>query len=355
MAVSARLHAFASCLPLLIFGTLLTGFFTYLQVPAAAFLGYLCAGIAFGISGSGAKVPAVVFRFGQACLGLLIAQWITPESLQVLLSDWPLIVLGLSCTLLASLCVALGLIHFGATSALTAAWGCAPGAAAAMVASAEAHGVDSRMVATLQYLRILAAIITASLVSHWLAPATPALEPSLPQVVEPNLWAMLSAAVVVLLGVWAGTKIPNGANLIPLLIGIVCNIWQPGLLYVPSFVAVLAFAAIGLHIGLRFDRVTLGHIGRQFPLLLCAVFSLTILCAGAAWVLAIISERDFATLYFALSPGGLDAMAIMALESGSPLPLVLAMQTLRIILVVFFGAQFAQLVLWLARRKTITG
>lgn len=350
MPVSSRLHASAALLLLVLVGSLITGLFSYLHLPAAAFLGYLLAGIVFGISGSQAQVAPVVFRFGQACLGLLIAQWITPESLAVLLNDWPIIVMGLSSTLVASLLIALGLIHFGHSAPLTAAWGSAPGAAAAMVAAAEAHGVDSRMVATLQYLRILAAIITATLVSHWLAPqvhSLPVIENLSP---EPTLLAVLLAFAIAILGVIAGAKIPNGANLLPLVIGIVLNAWQPGLIYLPESVALIAFAAIGLHIGLRFDRATLSHIGRQLPVLLCAVFSLTLLCAGSAWLLAVLADRDFTTLYYALSPGGLDAMAIMAMESGSPMPLVLAMQTLRIVLVVILGSQFARLLLWLAAK-----
>jgi membrane AbrB-like protein len=353
MPVLSRLRTLAALLPLLVVGSLLTGLFTYWQIPAAAFLGYLAAGISFAVSGSRAQVPPLLFRCGQACLGLLIARWVTPESIAVLRHDWPLMLLGLGSTVLASVLIALGLIRFGRTPALAAAWGSAPGAASAMVAAADAHGADSRLVAILQYLRILAAIITASLVSHWL-PASAAdvtiLAPA--QANAPGLSAMLAALAVVVLGVWGGGKIANGANLIPLIIGVGLNAWHPGWLYIPSEAALLAFAAIGLHIGLRFDLATLRHIGRRLPVLACAVFSLTVLCGLFAGLLALLSGRDFATLYFALSPGGLDAMAIMALESGSPLPLVLAMQTLRIVLVVVLGSQFARLVLWLNGQRT---
>jgi membrane AbrB-like protein len=353
MPVPLRLGALAPLLTLFLAGSLLAWSLQLLQVPAAAFLGYLGAGVVFGVSGSRAQVPPVLFRAGQACLGLLIAQGVTPAALAVLGQDWPIVLGGLSTTLLASVLVALGLIRFGAVAPRSAAWGTAPGAAAAMVAAAQAQGADTRMVATLQYLRILAAILTASLVSHWLPPAADIAQPLRAPLSEPDALALFSALAVLGLGVVAGARVPNGANLIPLGIGVALNAWHPGLLYLPASAALLAFAAIGLHIGLRFDRPTLGHIGRQLPVLLLAVFSLTLLCAGAAWLIAQLAERDFASLYFALSPGGLDAMAIMALQSGSPVPLVLALQTLRILLVVLLGGQFARLVLYLAQGRRL--
>ena len=348
-----RQHPLLALLALFICGSLLTALLGFWHIPAAAFLGYLVAGIFFGISGSSAQVPPVIFRLGQACLGLLIANWVTPASVAVILSDWPLMLMGLCTTLVSSVLIAWLLIRLAKLSPLAAAWGCAPGAASAVVASAALAGADSRMVATLQYLRILAAILTATVVSHWL-PATP--EPlSIPTVaLTPSVAAFLAALGVVALGVVAGAKIPNGANLIPLVIGVGLNAWHPGFLYLPSAVSVVAFAAIGMHIGLRFDRATLWHIGRQLPVLLLAVFALTILCCLWAALLAWGLGRDFGELFYALSPGGLDAMAIMALESGSPLPLVLAMQTLRILLVVLLGGQLVKCVLWLSARASRT-
>ena len=58
---------------------------------------------------------------------------------------------------------------------------------------------------------------------------------------------------------------------------------------------------------------------------------------------------DFLSLYLATSPGGLDAMAIIAVDTHSDVGLVLAMQTLRLFVVLFTGVSVARTVIRLSR------
>ena len=56
------------------------------------------------------------------------------------------------------------------------------------------------------------------------------------------------------------------------------------------------------------------------------------------------SGTDQLTAYLATSPGGLDTIAIIAVGSTADVPFVLAMQTLRLILVVVTGPPLARLI-----------
>jgi uncharacterized membrane protein AbrB (regulator of aidB expression) len=55
-------------------------------------------------------------------------------------------------------------------------------------------------------------------------------------------------------------------------------------------------------------------------------------------VLSALTSIDELTAYLATSPGGMDSVAIMALGSGADAPVVLAIQMLRLLVVVLAGA-----------------
>ncbi len=73
--------------------------------------------------------------------------------------------------------------------------------------------------------------------------------------------------------------------------------------------------------------------------------ALILLCAGSAWFLAKLMGIDFLSMYLATSPGGLDAMAILAVETHADAGFVLASQTLRLFSVVLVSVVMARQVL----------
>ena len=72
----------------------------------------------------------------------------------------------------------------------------------------------------------------------------------------------------------------------------------------------------------------------------------------SAWLIAALLDKDFLSVYLATSPGGLDAMAIIAIDTHSDVGFVLAMQTLRLIGVILTGAFFARQIIRLTTPKT---
>ncbi len=68
------------------------------------------------------------------------------------------------------------------------------------------------------------------------------------------------------------------------------------------------------------------------------------LCALAGVLLHVLVHVDPLTAYLATTPGGLDSVSIIALGSGSNVPLILAIETLRLFAVVASGPPLAKLI-----------
>ncbi|MGW7771468.1 AbrB family transcriptional regulator [Pseudomonas parafulva] len=322
-----------------------------LAVPAGLFLGPMLMAIVFGVSGAQLRLHRQVFRFGQGCVGLLVAHSVTWSVLASLADAWPLMLFATFVTVVLSALVGLGTVRFGGIPGSTAAWGTAPGAASAMVSMAEDNGADGRVVATMQYVRVVCVVMIGSLVSHLLGATSVAGDAAQAAVVADSvqLGNLLLGLGVVLVGVAAGSKMPAGALLMPLMLGAVLQL--TGVLHVslPSEVLAIAYGAIGCYIGLRFDRQTVRYVWKRLPTMIAGAVVLILLCAGCAWLLARLAGTDFLSMYLATSPGGLDAMAIIAVETHADVGMVLAMQTLRLFGVILTGAYLARQIIRLTQ------
>ncbi|MFD2646072.1 AbrB family transcriptional regulator [Pseudomonas japonica] len=322
------------------------------EVPAGLFLGPMLVAIVFAASGASIRLHRHAFRFGQGCVGLLVAHSISWSVLAALAQSWQLMLFATLLTVLLSALVGLATVRYGGIPGSTAAWGTAPGAASAMVAMSEENGADARVVATMQYVRVVCVVMLGSLVSHLLGASTGgeiAVAVATPEETAPMLNLALGLGVV-LFGVVAGAKVPAGALLLPLLLGGCLQL--SGLLRIsmPEWLLASAYGAIGAYIGLRFDRDTLAYVWKRLPTMIAGAMLLIVLCAACAWPLARLSGSDFLSMYLATSPGGLDAMAIIAVETDSDVGLVLAMQTLRLFGVILTGAFCARQIIRLTQR-----
>ncbi|MFZ5937220.1 hypothetical protein BGP84_10460 [Pseudomonas putida] len=322
-----------------------------LAVPAGLFLGPMLVAIVFGVSGAYLHLHRQVFRFGQGCVGLLVAHSVTWAVLVSMAQSWHLMLVATFITVVLSALVGLGTVRFGGIPGSTAAWGTAPGAASAMVSMAEDNGADGRVVATMQYVRVVCVVMIGSLVSHLLGAAPGASTAAhAPAALEgPHLIDSLLSLGVVLVGITLGNRLPAGALLIPLLLGGALQL--SGLLNIslPEPLLAVAYGAIGCYIGLRFDRQTVRYVWKRLPTMIAGAVALIVLCAACAYVLALAMGTDFLSMYLATSPGGLDAMAIIAVETHADVGLVLAMQTLRLFGVILTGAFCARQIIRLTR------
>ena len=83
---------------------------------------------------------------------------------------------------------------------------------------------------------------------------------------------------------------------------------------------------------------------RALPQILAATLAVIALCGLWAYGLTRLLPIDFLTAFLATSPGGLDSVAIIAVGSHADVSFVLAVQTLRLVVVLLAGPALAKLI-----------
>jgi hypothetical protein len=339
--------------PVLQWGVLLAASFALivplelLHIPAALLLGTMAAAVLVAVFDGKLVVPRWPYVVAQGLIGCLVARSIGPAILVTMYRQWPLFLAGVCSVLIISSSLGALLARWKVLPGTTAVWGSAPGAATVMVLMSEGFGGDPRLVAYMQFLRVMMVALVASIVARlWVAPGgdVRAAMDWFPAVAAGPLWQTMALAVI---GAIAGakSKIPAGPLLIPLFAGIALSGTHLITITLPPWLMAGCYALIGWSIGLRFTREIVLYAARVFPKIVASTFTLIALCGGLAWLLHVIVGTDPLTAYLATSPGGADSVAIIAASSSHvDLPFVMAMQMARFILVLLVGPSLAKTV-----------
>ena len=311
----------------------------WLRIPAALLLGPMLAGIAIAAAGGDARVPDRAFLVAQGLIGCMIAKMAPLSIAGELLSRWPIFLFGVLAVIAVATVLGWWMTRMHILPGTAVLWGSSPGAATAMIVMAEAHGADARLVAFMQYLRVALVAGGASVVAR-LWNLNPAHATVSIDWFPPVSWlALLETLALAVFGPLLAHKlnIRSGAFLLPLLVGLLLS--HLGLLVIelPPWVLLLGYATIGWSIGLRFTRPLLVHVARAFPRVLACMVALILLCGVLAAVLVFTAGVDPLTAYLATSPGGADSVAIIAASSKVDVPFVMAMQTTRLVAVIFLA------------------
>lgn len=333
-------------------GSTLTGLLAQSAgIPAGWLVGPMLVAVASALAWPNhPTVPRRARLASLAVVGGVLAAAYRPSVVPLIVDAWLPVCLVVSGTLLLSLAAGFLLAHFARLDGRTAALGTLPGAASGMLAMSAPLGADPRLVALMQYTRVVVVVLSAAVVSRlWLASEATENAPSeqsMQQAVSSadtifqGVWITYALTVLVAaLGAWAGTRLrlPAGGLLGPLVLGILLE--QFGVLHLawPPGVPQAAYLVLGLYVGLLFDRASARRAVHLLPVMLVSTMVLVLSCAGLGWVLTTFTNIDWLTAYLATTPGGIDSVAIMALGSGADAPLVLAIQMLRLIAVVLVG------------------
>lgn len=324
------------------------------HMPAGALIGPMVVSVVFGVMIGGLKLPRVLFKSGQGVIGLLIAQAMTLTVLSTIAESWPAMMLATAVTLVLSTVVGILLVRYGGLPGTTAAWGTTPGAAAAMVAMSEQANADPRIVATMQYVRVICVIMAGALVSHFLGVSETDHAPSHGMTWDLHGLLALSVSIALIaVGILVCDRLlPAGALLGPMLLGTVVQVSGVIDIQLPLPLLEAAYACIGIYVGLRFDRQTIRNVMHAFKWMLLASIMLIAFCALSALMLVPMMHSDFLTLYLATSPGGLDSMTIIALDTHADVAIVAALQALRLFTVVLIGPSMARFIARFAREPS---
>ena len=303
-------------------------------LPASLLLGPLLGGLVFGVNGVRLTVPKQPYVVAQAVLGAMVSAGITPAIVGSLGRHGMLFFVVMAGTVAG--CTGIGWLmsRSGLIPGATAVFGTSPGAATAMVLLAEAEGADPRLVAFIQYTRVLLVALSASLVARFWVGVAGVHPPGAPWL-APVHWGSLALVLLLALGAQQLARLVRlqaWALLGPMLV--LSTLHALGWINIdlPRWLLGAAYCLIGWQIGLAFRRESLVHAGKALPAVILACVSMIGFCALLGWSLTKLAHIDALTGYLATSPGGLDSVAIIAAASGHvDLSFVLALQAVRLL------------------------
>ncbi|MGN6142561.1 MAG: AbrB family transcriptional regulator [Mesorhizobium sp.] len=316
-------------------------------LPAALLIGPMLAGIVAGINGATVRVPRLAFGAAQAIVGCLVAASISPGIFPTFAADWPLILGAVAATLIASSVLGWLISRWRILPGTTAVWGSSPGAATAMVLMAGAFGADQRLVAFMQYLRVIFVSMAAAVLARLWVDTSGVEVPAIVwfPTIDPKPFA--ATLLIALIGASAGRllKLPSPYFLGTMILGTVLHLGAGIDFQLPQWLLAVSYAAVGWAIGLNFTMPILRHATRALPQIVAAILVLIAVCGGVAWLISRTLGIDPLTAYLATSPGGMDSIAIIAAAADNvDISFVMALQTVRFLIVLVLGPSMARLI-----------
>jgi len=318
-------------------------FFRAVHLPAAWLFGPLVVSALFAVrEWEAVHLPNSTYFAAQAVIGTALGAGFSPSTLLILPRHFGIFLFAVVFILLTSLLNGWILARHTRLAPATAFLGTMPGGAGAMAAMSDSLGADTRLVLTIQYVRLL--IILASLAlagsfldHHVLSTSTPAA--ALFPVVTFVWWKFGILVLLAGAGWLAGMKtpIPAGSFLVPTLLYFFLTLGgiKPGPWPWPVLAG--AYLVMGVQIGGRFHPSTIALIRSVILPVLGTTILLLIASLVLAWVVAKDMGLDFASAYLAATPGGLDSVAAVATELHVDTTIVLAMHLVRLLCVLIFG------------------
>jgi membrane AbrB-like protein len=288
------------------------------------------------IAPSRLSLPPFWFRVGQAVTGVVIGAFLRSSTLTGLGSRWVPVVLVSVATLAVTIAAGILLARITELDRPTASLGMVAGGASGIVGMSDELGGDDRLVAFMQYLRVL--VIT--LLTPILVPilfgvhghGAGAVQSSGPVLGTAGGWALTLGAATVgaVIGPWL--RLPAPALLGPLILTAVLSLTGlTGGAQVPPLLREVGFALIGLRIGFGFERDTLRQVAQLLLPVLAMIAALLAACFVLGWLLELTANVSLLDGYLATTPGGLYAVLPIAYGSGANTTFVLAVQGLRLL------------------------
>lgn len=314
------------------------------HLPAALLLGPMATAVLMATMGGGVRIGNQGFTAAQGIVGMMIASNMPPSLFSELKSDWPIFIVGVLSTVLAAAFLGWLMSRAKLFPGTTAIWGSSPGAAAAMTLMSAGYGADMRLVAFMQYVRVVCVVLAATIVARFMGVTIVEEQAT---IWFPSIdWLAFALTVsAALIAAWFGMrlKLPGGPLLLPLALGMAMKFSGIMPIVLPPWVLAISFAVIGWGIGMRFTRDVVAHAARALPRVLLSVFALIAICGCFAAGLVYFAGIDPLSAYLATSPGGADSVAIIAASTNVDVPFVMAMQVTRFIFVVITGPATARL------------
>lgn len=318
-------------------------------VPSPALFAGLLVATALALAGRmPERVPAAASTAALAVIGVVIGVLARPGTLGAVAQEWPAVLLVVVGTLAVSMGAGLLLGVRRDVTPLTGMLALTAGGASGLVAVTRELGGDERLVAVVQYLRV--GIVTATM------PVVAALAfgasvgggaPEAPDgagAAWPVDVGFLVVCTAAGLGIARLTRIPAGGLLGPMVMALALSLsgWSFGA-SPPTLLVELAYAVIGWQAGGRFTRPALRTALGSLPLAAALIAAVIALCAGLGLLLSRLTGVSPQEGYLATTPGGVYAVLATAISAGGDVTFVVAVQVLRVIVMLLVAPLLARL------------
>lgn len=315
-----------------------------LHVPAAFLLGPMAAAIVIAVMQGPLPMGRSPFVVAQGVIGCMIAHSLTPSTLGTMLQNGPLFLAATLGVVAAAGFIGWLLARWRVLPGTTAVWGAFPGAASAMVLMAEAHGADVRLVAFMQYLRVLCVAVGASTISGIWVKMSGGTTPHVVWFAPIHWLPFAETLALAVLGAIVSyyLRVPAGPLLLPMALGAVLQAFGAITIELPPWLLAMSYTLLGWSIGMRFTPSILAHAARALPPVIASIVALMAVGGFLAYLLAALADIDPLTAYLATSPGGADSVAIIAASAKVNVPFVMGLQIARFLLVLIAGPVLAR-------------
>jgi uncharacterized protein len=309
-------------------------------LPSPTLFAALLCGLVFALAGGRPlDLDRRLTVVSQALVGAAIGASFDLDALASLGERWAGVAVIVVATLGVSLAAGLALAAVTGVDRPTALLGLVAGGASGIIAMSDELGADARLVAFMQYARVLIVVLTAPLiVALFLGGSDGGPVPSGAPAGAgwPADLAYAAAACGGGLALARLLPLPAGSVLLPMVVAaVLTGTGVTGDAAVPGLVQDVAFALVGLQVGLRFTPATVREARRLLPAVVAGIAGLIAACALLAVVLELMTGVTYADAYLATTPGGLYAVIATALDGGGSDPaFVFAVQALRLLVMV---------------------
>ena len=324
-----------------------------LGLPSSYLFGALLAGIAVALLAPGRlAVPERVFTAAQAVAGVVLGTLLDSSSLDAIAGAWPALALVTAATLAISLAAGAVLARVTSLDPATAALGMVAGGAAGIVGMAAELGADDRLVAFMQYLRVLVIVLLTPVLVAIAFGGTSGDGAVVSEAVlgDARGWALAAGAAALGAAAGARSRVPGGVLLAPMAIAAFVALAVPGGEFeVPRLLRDVAFAGIGLEVGLKFTLATVRQLGRLLVPVVIALLGVLAACGLLAVALHVTTDVSLRDAYLATTPGGVYAVVAVAVGADADAGFILAAQALRLVVMIALAPVVVRLLVRRAR------